>query len=78
MADIDINGPDDEQRKKKLADALVRAGLGDVKLGDLAAAATANALEYCDGDRERAAHLLGITPEQLALKLDGPHNGVMH
>ncbi len=78
MADILFDGPDAErvnQLAKRLAKALDRAGLESIKLADLVAAVIANALARCDGDRDRAARLLGMTPEQLALKLDGPHNG---
>ncbi len=56
----------------KICEALLRAGLVDVTLKQLEAAAILNAMNACQGDRARASVMVGISRERLDSILDAP------
>ncbi len=56
----------------KIRNALLQAGLVDVTLRDLEAAAILNAMNDCQGDRARASVMVGISRERLDSILDAP------
>ena len=58
----------------RIQEVLRRAGLSDTPIHELKAAVILNAMNACDGDRDRAAHMLGISVERLNehLDQDGP------
>lgn len=81
MAEDLLNAPEydepSDEASRRVAEALRLAGLHDVKLADVRAAAILNAMQLHDEDRDRAAQSLGISRETLDIHLDGHANGVV-
>jgi DNA-binding protein Fis len=65
-----IDGGTSEFEILRIREAVRSAGLDGISLKALEAAAILNAMNACEGDRAKAAEMLGISVEALNGKLD--------